>query len=83
VGENGTPTSAQLVAGLQTITNNDFGGLTPPLTFSNGGNLTPPLCVYGAHVVNGQYALMNGGKALCTPKALAVKIFDTLEGISK
>jgi branched-chain amino acid transport system substrate-binding protein len=79
VGDN--PTSAQVVAGLQTISNDTFGGLTPPLTFANGGNLTPPLCVYGAHVVNGQPALLNGGKQLCTPKALAVKIFDTLQGI--
>jgi branched-chain amino acid transport system substrate-binding protein len=76
LGDN--PTSAQLVTGLQTINNETFGGITPPLTYANGGNLTPPLCVHAAQVTNGQFKLLNGGQPICTTAAEANKLHNIL-----
>jgi branched-chain amino acid transport system substrate-binding protein len=76
MGDN--PTSAQLVAGLNTINNETFGGITPPLTYTNGGNLIPPLCVHAAQVTNGQFKLLNGGNTICTTAAEATKLHSIL-----
>jgi branched-chain amino acid transport system substrate-binding protein len=75
-----TPTSAQLVAGLQTIKNDTFGDLTPPLTYANGANAQPPTCAYGAKVAGGQYSLLNSGQRLCTSSTEAVKLFKIQRG---
>jgi branched-chain amino acid transport system substrate-binding protein len=64
-----TPSPQEMIAGLNTIKNDTFGGLTPPLTYANGANLQVPTCAYELKIVRGQYQLLNGGKPACLPYA--------------
>jgi branched-chain amino acid transport system substrate-binding protein len=74
-------TYAQLVSGLQTIKNDTFGGLTPPLTYANGGNLQPPTCGYIIKRDGSNWALLNNGQLLCVPYATATAIAKQLIGV--
>ena len=65
-----------LVAGLDTFNGDTFGGLTPPLTYANGGNLQIPVCPYIVKVANGAFQLLNGGQRLCVPSAEVAKAFQ-------
>lgn len=71
-----TPTPDELRAGLATITNNDFGGLTPPLTYANGGNVNVPLCAYEAYRKGNAFVLGNGGKPACATREETNHIFN-------
>jgi hypothetical protein len=63
------PTSAALEAGLNTIKNDTFGGLTVPLTFANGAEVNPPNCDYWVKVNHGQFQVLNQGQPECVPVA--------------
>jgi branched-chain amino acid transport system substrate-binding protein len=77
----GNPTAQQMKAGLNTINNDTFGGLTPPLTYANGANLQVPTCAYEIKVgSNGQFALLNGGKPACVPYAEVEQGFKLSRG---
>jgi branched-chain amino acid transport system substrate-binding protein len=77
---NGKVTDADLLKGLHTFSNQTFGGLTPPLTYTQGPTANPPLCAYGAKVSNGQYVLLNGGNRRCSTLAEAEKIQSIQSG---
>jgi branched-chain amino acid transport system substrate-binding protein len=61
-----SPTSQELVAGLNSISNNTFGGLTPPLTYTNGGNIQVPRCTYVIYkgTDSAWHVLQNGSSKL-------------------
>ena len=61
IGDN--PTAAQVLEGLWSIRNNDFGGLTPPLTFTRGQPVKPYLCFWAPMVKDGRWT--GGDKRIC------------------
>jgi branched-chain amino acid transport system substrate-binding protein len=64
IGPDSTP--AQLIAALHTVSNQTFGGLTPPLTFPAGKPATVP-CSFSAGIKNGAFVLPNGLNLICMP----------------
>ncbi len=65
LGANGsTPSSAQLVNGLNMINNETLGGLAPPLTFT-AGQPHPVDCWFNFAIKNGSYQLPNGTSTTC------------------
>jgi branched-chain amino acid transport system substrate-binding protein len=61
-------TSADLIKGLGQIKNETFGGLTPPLTFTDQGDVKPSTCYFKIKVVNGKWTAPNGMQPTCLPK---------------
>jgi branched-chain amino acid transport system substrate-binding protein len=60
------PTSASLLAGLWSLKGDDLGGLTIPLTFTQGQNAPQTLCWWSVEQIkNGQYATPYGGQRTC------------------
>jgi branched-chain amino acid transport system substrate-binding protein len=59
------PTTAELFKGLYAIHNNNLGGLTPPLTFHQGGFPTLGTCAFMSGVHNGAYTAPNGSSLVC------------------
>jgi branched-chain amino acid transport system substrate-binding protein len=67
---NLTPSSPQadVIAALDTVNNNTFGGLTPPLTYTAGKAAQVP-CSFVAGISNGKWTEPNGLKTVCMPAA--------------
>jgi branched-chain amino acid transport system substrate-binding protein len=63
-----TPSSSQsdIVAALDTVSNDTFGGLTPPLTYT-AGKPTQVACSFVAGISNGKWTEPNGLKTVCMP----------------
>jgi branched-chain amino acid transport system substrate-binding protein len=59
-----TPTSAEVVNGLDSLKNDTLQGWAPPLTFSPG-KPHPIDCWFTARVQNGVPSMVNGGKVTC------------------
>ena len=59
------PTSAQILAGLWSMDNETFGGLTPPLTFVQGKPATDAKCSFAMQVKNGRIEAPFGLKTVC------------------
>jgi branched-chain amino acid transport system substrate-binding protein len=66
--EHLTPSSPStaVTTGLDTITNNTFGGFTPPLTYTAGKPAQVP-CSFIAGISNGKWTEPNGLKTVCMP----------------
>jgi branched-chain amino acid transport system substrate-binding protein len=65
LGANGsTPTSAQLVTGLNAVKGETLGGLAPSLTFT-AGQPHPIHCWFTFALKNGTFSLPNGTTATC------------------
>jgi branched-chain amino acid transport system substrate-binding protein len=65
---NLTPDSSQtaIIAGLDTVKNNTFGGITPPLTYTAGKAAQVP-CSFVAGISNGKWTEPIGLKTICMP----------------
>jgi branched-chain amino acid transport system substrate-binding protein len=65
---NLTPDSSQaaIIAGLDTVKNNTFGGITPPLTYTAGKAAQVP-CSFVASISNGKWTEPIGLKTICMP----------------
>ncbi len=63
----GQDTSADLTAQLYKLPKGDtFGGLTPPITYSDTGGPQPPdTCFFEIQLKNGAYTALNGANAVC------------------
>jgi branched-chain amino acid transport system substrate-binding protein len=63
-----TPSSSQtaIIAALDTVKNDTFGGLTPPLTYTAGKAAQVP-CSFVAGISNGKWTEPNGLKTVCMP----------------
>jgi branched-chain amino acid transport system substrate-binding protein len=59
------PTSASILQGLWSIKNNDLGGLTYPLTFTQGQDAPHVFCYWLLMIKNGQYVSPNNGTRAC------------------
>lgn len=59
-----SPTSAEFIKGLRSIRNNDLGGLTTPLTFTDKG-AAHGKCAFVAAISNGKYVAPRGSKLIC------------------
>jgi branched-chain amino acid transport system substrate-binding protein len=59
------PTSAQFLAGIYSIKNNNLGGLTPPLTFTSGQVPTLSSCYFAAQVENNKWTAPSGDNLQC------------------
>ncbi len=57
------PTPQQLADGLNTISNDTFDGLTPPITYTDNDRTVG--CAYEVDVENGAFHLLNDGKIAC------------------
>jgi branched-chain amino acid transport system substrate-binding protein len=60
-----TPTSAQILAGLWSMRNATFGGLTPPLTFLKNKPAPDARCSFAMQVQNGRIEGPFGLKTVC------------------
>jgi branched-chain amino acid transport system substrate-binding protein len=67
---NLTPNSSQaaIIAALDTVKNDTFGGLTPPLTYTAGKPAQVP-CSFIAGISNGKWTEPIGLKTVCQPAA--------------
>jgi branched-chain amino acid transport system substrate-binding protein len=63
-----TPSSSQtaVIAALDTVKNNTFGGITPPLTYTAGKAAQVP-CSFVAGISNGKWTEPIGLKTICMP----------------
>ena len=59
------PTSEAILEGLWSIQNEDFGGLTMPITFNREQNATPTRCWWLVQARGGQWAALNDGGRRC------------------
>jgi hypothetical protein len=76
VGDNATP--AQEIAGLNMITNDNHGGLTPPLTYANGGNTQLGGCTFSVITAGSQYQLAHNGQPGCITNTQAAGYYAAL-----
>jgi len=60
-----TPTSAQFLQGLWSIKGNNLGGLSPPLTFNQGGPATPSNCYFLMVLQNNHFVDVQNGGTKC------------------
>src|SRR3569623_486543 len=60
-----TITSADILAAMGHIKNDDVGGMTAPLTFVSGHNATTPWCGFEMAIENGKFISPNHGQRLC------------------
>jgi branched-chain amino acid transport system substrate-binding protein len=58
--------STAVITGLDTISNNTFGGFTPPLTYT-AGKPAQVACSFIAGISNGKWTEPNGLKTVCMP----------------
>lgn len=72
----GDPTTTELKAGLSKIQGNNFGGLTPTLDYSNGGNINVGLCTYATKVDGDKFTMLNNGQRMCATLAETTRIFN-------
>ena len=59
------PTSAQVMQGLYTISNNDLGGLTAPITFTANANPVVAPCAFYITLQNDKFVDTNNGHYRC------------------
>jgi branched-chain amino acid transport system substrate-binding protein len=59
------PTSADILQGLWTIKGNDFGGLSPPVTFNRGQPAADAPCYYAIRVQGLKWIAPSGSKPQC------------------
>ncbi len=64
LGPSDTPSSAEIVKGLQSLKGDTLDGWAPPLTFAAGQAHHVP-CWFTGHLQNGVNTLANGGKVTC------------------
>jgi branched-chain amino acid transport system substrate-binding protein len=64
IGPNSTP--AQLITALHHVSGNNFGGVTPPLTYTAGKPTTVP-CSFVVGISNGNWTEPTGLKTICQP----------------
>jgi branched-chain amino acid transport system substrate-binding protein len=64
LGQNGTPTSKELLTGLYSLQKETLGGMTPPLTYKRG-TPTPINCWYWVATKNGKFVTPGGLKPVC------------------
>ena len=63
-------TPAALRAGMDKIKDDNFGGVTPPLTYSSTAAIQPSTnCRFVIKVANGKWTAPNGLKATCPPSS--------------
>jgi branched-chain amino acid transport system substrate-binding protein len=60
-----TPSSESILAGLWSLQNDDLGGITAPLTFSEGLPASPTLCWWNIAIVDGHWTSPDGFKRTC------------------
>ncbi len=60
------PTSAEFLQGLWSIKNNNLGGLSPPLTFTQGAPATMSSCYFLMKLQNGTFTDLNNGTTQCS-----------------
>jgi branched-chain amino acid transport system substrate-binding protein len=62
------PTSSPsvLIAGLDKVSNDTFGGITPPLTYTAGKPASVP-CSFLVGIKNGNWTELAGLKTVCLP----------------
>jgi branched-chain amino acid transport system substrate-binding protein len=65
----GSPSTA-VISGLDSISNDTFGGITPPLTYTPGKPIQVP-CSYVIGIKNGKWSEPVGLKTVCAPPAAA------------
>lgn len=61
----GTPTSAEFLQGLWSIKNNNLGGLSPPLTFTQGQPATASDCYFLMTLKSGHFVDDDNGNTQC------------------
>jgi branched-chain amino acid transport system substrate-binding protein len=59
------PSGQSIVAGMDTIKNDDLGGITAPLTFASGADPSVGICWYYVQLRGGSYASPNGSQREC------------------
>jgi branched-chain amino acid transport system substrate-binding protein len=59
------PTSQSLLQGLWSIKNNDLGGITGPLTFTQGQNAPPQVCFWTMQIHAGGFAPIGSPNRVC------------------
>jgi branched-chain amino acid transport system substrate-binding protein len=59
------PTSAAIIDGLHQVKDDDLGGLTYPLTFTEGQPAPRVVCWYGVRIAEGSFVADNGGQRKC------------------
>lgn len=59
------PTSQSILEGLWSLQGNDLGGLTMPLTFTQGQNAPQQGCFWITQISGGQYVSPDGGTRIC------------------
>ena len=64
IGASDTPSAAAMTTGLDSISNDNLGGWSPPLTFT-AGQPHKVDCWFVGQVHNGTPSLVNGGKLSC------------------
>jgi hypothetical protein len=62
---NGPITSESILAGLWSIRNNDLGGMTQPLTFTQNQPAQKVLCYWAIRITNRSYAPVDNGQRTC------------------
>jgi hypothetical protein len=65
------PTSAEIIAGLDTIKNDDFGGLTTPTTYTAGQPTPSPTCYFLMSVGQSSYEAPIGMNTQCLPASFS------------
>jgi branched-chain amino acid transport system substrate-binding protein len=61
-----TPTSQAVLEGLWKVKNNSFGGLTNPITNTQGQNAAHNYCWWLIQIKSGAYTSPDGGQSSCT-----------------
>jgi branched-chain amino acid transport system substrate-binding protein len=59
------PTSDSILRGLWTISNNDLGGITQPLTFTANQNAPTVVCYWAVKIQSGTYVDVGNGARIC------------------
>jgi branched-chain amino acid transport system substrate-binding protein len=59
------PTSQSILQGLWSLKNNDLGGTTQPLTFTQGQNATPQICFWTLQIHAGGFAPVGSPGRVC------------------
>jgi branched-chain amino acid transport system substrate-binding protein len=70
VPAGGTPTSTEILKGLYSLKADTLGGLTIPLTFTQGAPATLPQCWFTEGFSDGKFAAPDGLKTACTSAKL-------------
>jgi branched-chain amino acid transport system substrate-binding protein len=65
------PTPAEVLTGLYQIKNDNFGGLSSPLTYTQGQSTTSPTCYFPIQVISGGYSAPDGLQEQCIPSSFS------------